>query len=125
MKNVLERVETVTELLKSSFQAPVRLLKLEIANNSPATGAFKLRVFFTESIIIDIYEYLKNGYTHKYSYSLIIEEHCVLRYDNAPHHKEISTYPHHKHINERITELYSPDIRSFISEVKMFLKDRV
>lgn len=33
-----------------------------------------------------------------YAYTYIREGQRVFRYDNAPHHPEIATHPHHKHI---------------------------
>ena len=32
----------------------------------------------------------------------------IFRYDNAPHHAEVSTFPHHKHEGDDIKE--SPEI---------------
>jgi len=35
----------------------------------------------------------------KYRFHLMtVNDEMVFRYDNAPHHPEISTYPHHKHV---------------------------
>ena len=36
----------------------------------------------------------------KYRFHLTnVTDEMVFRYDNAPHHPEIATYPHHKHVN--------------------------
>jgi len=37
----------------------------------------------------------------------------VLRYDNAPHHKELPTFPHHKHEGDKVEALYDYSIESF------------
>ena len=29
---------------------------------------------------------------------MTVNDEMVFRYDNAPHHPEIATYPHHKHV---------------------------
>ena len=35
----------------------------------------------------------------KYRFHLMnVNDEIVFRYDNAPHHPEIATYPHHKHV---------------------------
>ena len=35
----------------------------------------------------------------KYRFHLMnVNDEMVFRYDNAPHHPEITTYPHHKHV---------------------------
>lgn len=33
----------------------------------------------------------------EYRYQFVRNEEAGFRYDNAPHHKHVSTHPHHKH----------------------------
>ena len=40
----------------------------------------------------------------------------ILRYDNAPHHPELETFPHHKHLGSRLLALNV--LRSLISLVR-------
>ena len=42
----------------------------------------------------------------------------IFRYDNAPHHPEVKTHPHHKHLFDRISDSSHPDIEAVIKEVK-------
>jgi hypothetical protein len=43
-------------------------------------------------------------------------------YDNAPHHPEIFTFPHHKHIGEnRIAPTDQPSISQVLIEIKEYL----
>ena len=42
----------------------------------------------------------------------------IFRYDNAPHHRELSTYPDHKHSGESIIEVERPDIEQVLDEIK-------
>lgn len=39
------------------------------------------------------------------------------RYDNAPHHSEIGSYPHHKHLRERIIPAAMPSIKDVLEEI--------
>jgi hypothetical protein len=48
----------------------------------------------------------------------------VLRYDNAPHHPEISTHPHHKHIEDRIESAQVPDLSDVLREIDQILSAR-
>ena len=58
----------------------------------------------------------------KYSYHFMDENNTlVFRYDNAYHHKEIKTFPHHKHLPDRVIDSNEPDIRSVLKEVRDFL----
>lgn len=41
----------------------------------------------------------------------------IFRYDNAKHHPEIETFPHHKHTTENIEESNEPDLIDVLSEI--------
>ena len=43
----------------------------------------------------------------------------IFRYDNAPHHPKITTYPHHKHIRDEEKVIQSKEIgvRDVLSEI--------
>jgi hypothetical protein len=45
----------------------------------------------------------------------------LLRWDNAPHHPEIPTFPHHRHEGERV----SPSVRVTVEEVLAELAARL
>jgi len=38
-------------------------------------------------------------------------------WDNAPHHKDIETYPYHKHTKEGVKPLHDPSLEKFFKEV--------
>ena len=85
------------------------------------TGYFKLRFNITRESYIDIYERLENGAIIKYCYALVVKKQCRVRYDNAPHHSHISTWPHHKHLGVQILPLPDPSIEAFIDDVRRYL----
>ncbi len=41
----------------------------------------------------------------------------IWRYDNVPHHREIATFPDHKHYPDAIVESKTVDLRKVIEEV--------
>jgi len=41
----------------------------------------------------------------------------ILRYDNAPHHLEIETFPHHKHLPGKVTNAVKPSILNVVKEI--------
>jgi hypothetical protein len=43
------------------------------------------------------------------------------RYDNAPHHPEISTYPHHKHTRDDVEPATPPDFGDILQEIDKIL----
>lgn len=47
-----------------------------------------------------------------------------VRWDNAPHHSHIATYPHHKHTPEGIFESWEMTLESVLEQVDQFLRTR-
>lgn len=53
----------------------------------------------------------------------------VFRYDNSPHHPEISTHPHHKHVgiqagqNERLEAAHTPHLGDVLREIERYLQE--
>ena len=43
------------------------------------------------------------------------------RYDNAKHHPEIETYPHHKHTPEGIEPSKEPSIEDVLDEIEQIV----
>jgi hypothetical protein len=43
----------------------------------------------------------------------------VFRYDNTPHFQGLDTYPHHKHISDRIVAVDQPTILAVIEEATL------
>jgi len=54
----------------------------------------------------------------KYRYQYMNEHHEVIfRYDNAPHHRQLKTFPHHKHLPEDIRESGEPKLFDVLLEI--------
>ena len=41
----------------------------------------------------------------------------VFRYDNAPHHREAPTFPHHKHLPNRVSPSTQPSLADILNEI--------
>ena len=50
---------------------------------------------------------------------------CVFRYDNAPHHRGLINFPHHKHEGPSETAVNSvqPSARAIRNEVEAYIRD--
>lgn len=54
----------------------------------------------------------------KYRYQCMNERNvCLFRYDNAPHHPELATFPHHKHNGEEIAPSLEPTLFDVLLEI--------
>ena len=47
----------------------------------------------------------------------------IFRYDNWPHHRELETFPHHKHVSpdERVEAHPQPSLAAIIREVRQYV----
>jgi hypothetical protein len=64
---------------------------------------------FTESITPERFKY-------RYHYMKVNNE-LIFRYDNVPHHREIATFPDHKHYLNAVVESQIPDLKQVIEEI--------
>lgn len=89
-------------------------------------GNLRIRLRFTDNSLLEISEAIQiTGNTfqrisYRYHYQSSVGE-LIFRYDNAPHHPEIKTYPHHKHLLDKVLECSHPDIEMINNEVKEYL----
>ncbi len=60
----------------------------------------------------------------KYRYHLMnVNGEMVFRYDNAPHHPEIATHPHHKHVKGAMVPRRSEEVG--LKEVLLEIKEMI
>jgi len=70
---------------------------------------------FTESITPERFKY-------RYHY-MNPKGDLIFRYDNVPHHREIATFPDHKHYPNTVIESKSIDLRQVIEEIISIIVD--
>ena len=64
---------------------------------------------FTESITPD-------GLRYRYQY-MEDNGNLIFRYDNVPHHPQLSTFPDHKHDKNTTTESGPVDLKQVVEEI--------
>jgi hypothetical protein len=91
-------------------------------------GLLRCRVLFWDGSYLDIYEVVSTelGYPVKvhYAYTYLQSGEWVFRYDNAPHHPEIGTHPHHKHVGpqDALSAAQEPTLSQVLNEIVTHLK---
>lgn len=123
MKSVLKRAEYSSKILKTLEIKNIKLTAIKIAEENPDTGHFRLKGYFNENEFIEIFQFYLKSVLLKYSYVYIMENKSILRFDNAPHHNELETFPDHKHIEEKVEELKDPSLKAFMAEIKEIRKE--
>ena len=96
-------------------------------NIRPNSGFITARLRFWDNSLLEFDETLMlelDMILKKISFAFHYQDannRLILRYDNAPHHPEISTHPHHKHIGERIEASEAPDLSDVLREIDRIL----
>jgi len=114
------RVMYVTALLRSwGFYNP------RLASYRPGpgnlTGWYRIEAQRDRYRVV-VTELLSDGAIKKYSYTLLIDDKPILRYDNAPHHAEVATFPHHKHVGDRVEPLPDSSLEAFLKETRILIE---
>lgn len=53
----------------------------------------------------------------QYSYHYQKGGRLIFRYDNAPHHPELPTFPHHEHVDDHVEPCREPDLQDVLREI--------
>jgi hypothetical protein len=69
---------------------------------------------FREAFVVERRRIIKLDYSFHYQRP---DGTCVVRYDNAPHHPQVSTFPDHKHMDDRIEAAEPPDLSEVLREI--------
>ncbi|CUS04088.2 conserved protein of unknown function [Candidatus Promineifilum breve] len=91
-----------------------------------AEGIVEGRVRFWDGSMLEFVEVLvmrgliltKIEYAYHYQDK---DNRLIFRYDNAPHHPGISTFPHHKHSQQAVEAATPPHIGDVLREIDKFL----
>ena len=86
-------------------------------------GIIEGKLLFTNESLLHFIEFVSvRGSTEIYKYSYHYQDrqgNLLFRYDMAPHHREIPTFPYHKHIHQNIViESVCPTLEQIMDEIE-------
>ena len=81
----------------------------------------KIRVELKNAWLMDLWEH-KTPELRRYSYHVFHGEKMIVRWDNAPHFKNIATFPHHKHEGNKIKESSDMTVNLVLRELRKIVK---
>ena len=123
MTTIYHYLARLEDTLLSRHEIEVQQLDSRRAESNEA-GEFNACVNFydqsmleaTEKVKIEDGEIVKQDYSYHYQKS---NGDLVFRYDNAPHHPEIETFPHHKHVesDDNVIASQPPDVSKVLVEI--------
>ena len=81
----------------------------------------KVKVKLTDGSTLQVRMFVSDQ-DYNYSYHWQNEnEKLIIRWDNSPHHPELETFPHHKHINNEVAK----SLEISLEEVLLFIQKRL
>ena len=85
-------------------------------------GIIEGKIIFIDESILHFIEFINVKQTtevYKYSYHYQdLNGNMIFRYDMAPHHPEIETFPHHKHFQpNKLKAVFPPSLASVLDEI--------
>lgn len=106
-----------------SVEQPILCLRSDEYN-----GLVRCRIFFWDNSYLDLYEVVstEKGYPTRvhYAYTYVRDRQRIFRYDNAPHHPQIDTFPHHKHVGpkDKLEPSEEPSLTQVLQEIEIYLQ---
>ena len=88
-------------------------------------GNLRIRLRFADQALLEISEAIVfvagelRWLSYRYHYQ-DASAGLVFRYDNAPHHPEVPSHPHHKHTGDDVLVSSRPSIAQVLHEVQAF-----
>ncbi|MFC2089051.1 DUF6516 family protein [Calditrichota bacterium] len=80
------------------------------------------KVILIDASILRIREvYLKNELIAYSYYWLRDDNSLIMGWDNAPHHKEIKSFPHHRHLKNSVEQSNEQNLQEVLNFIKDFL----
>ena len=90
-------------------------------------GIIEGDIHFLDESVLHFLEFVNvKEETERYKYSYHYQDKngkAIFRYDMAPHHREIETFPHHKHMNsEKVNKSSTPTLAEVLNEIEDLIK---
>ncbi|UCH93589.1 MAG: hypothetical protein JSV88_25415 [Candidatus Aminicenantes bacterium] len=98
-----------------------RIERLEIAEEE-LISKLKVKIRLFDATILYVREVWINDKIESYSYYwLRPDETLIMGWDNAPHHRGINSFPHHKHIEDKLESSHERNLGDVLRFIKDFL----
>ena len=97
-------------------------MRYSISRKVKTSTTLKIRAVLIDDSILHIREFVSSD-DISYSYNWIDKNGSLIcRWDNAPHYKNIKTFPHHKHTKKGIEESFETTLEDVLSVIEKKIK---
>ena len=118
MRNIIQYFDLIAKTVEFS---PAVSAELELEQLDHARGTLDGVIYFADGSRLEVTERIAIERSHPikrdYRYQYVREGKAVFRYDNAPHHPRIATFPRHKHVGRKTLASDGPTLSQVLDEV--------
>ncbi|RMF57029.1 MAG: hypothetical protein D6748_12130 [Calditrichaeota bacterium] len=108
------------DLLKR-FDDLIKSIEIIEYNEEERVSKLKIRVLLFDNSILWVREVKIREKLIAYSYYWLRSNgKIIIGWDNAPHHREISTFPHHKHVGKNIEPSHETNLEDVLEFIHSF-----
>jgi len=125
LSNYLVEVEAALQSLKNCH-----FEKYEEETLTSSRANLRIRIRFSKDHLLELNEAvtIESGKLKHLSYRYHFQDkdnQLIFRYDNTPHFSNLRTYPHHKHLPNKVTAADKPLITEVIQEVVKYFSTEI
>jgi hypothetical protein len=95
--------------------------KVTYAVDNPLTGTIDGTLYFQDGSRLEFTEQVslraRRPVKQVYRYQYIHKKRSIFRYDNAPHYPHLPTFPHHKHVGNKVLATEEPTLKQILAEI--------
>lgn len=118
---MIERYFSVVRATIGAFRHVVTSSSLTEKTYSEQKGYITGTLWFTDDSVLEFTEVksITKKFKDKYSYHYMDSaKQLLFRYDNSPHFRELSTFPHHLHLPDETLPSTEPDLADVLKEIE-------
>ncbi len=113
--------DKIRDLVENNPDVITAIEKEEVTQEEHV-AVLKVRLLLCDGTILWIREVLGRNEVIAYSYYwLRPDDSVIIGWDNAPHHREVSSFPHHKHLGNKVEPSNETDLTGVIAFIREFL----
>ncbi|BAP56563.1 hypothetical protein THII_2266 [Thioploca ingrica] len=121
LSQYLEEVEAIINKLREVY---VESYEEEVL--APDRINLQIRIRFLTGYLLELNEavVVESAQLKYLSYRYHFQDkqnHLIFRYDNAPHFPNLDSFPHHKHLKNKVIATHKPSIDEVVQEVDRFI----
>lgn len=118
---VADYFKTIEHLLSDSKFIADRVV--DFKEFSSDEGMVRGRLLFLGGYVLTFMEYIHIGKERpKYRFNLTDSNgYMIFRYDNAAHHRDVPTFPHHKHTSTDVQPSRETGLSEILSEIESII----